>query len=64
MRVAIVQAIGQAHQMPTDFRAVAEKPNASTTRRIRSVKVAVINWFILPLPLRIPSATSLVDTTK
>ena len=62
--VAIVQPIGHAHQIPVATSNVLEKQNANTTRRIRSVKVAIIKYFISPAPLKIPSATSFAETTK
>jgi len=42
-QVAADQPMGHAHQMPAEPRAVLESTTASTTRRIRSVKVAAIN---------------------
>ena len=62
--VATVHPMGQAHQIPVAPRAVADRTNARITRRIRSVKVAVMNCFIMPVPRRMPSATSLADTTN
>ena len=59
-----VHPIGHAHHIPTDPSDVSERKNAIPTRRIKSVKVATINSFISPAPLRIPSATSFVETTK
>ena len=44
--------------------AVALRRMAMDTRRIRSLKVAIINRTISPQPRRIPSATSFIDTTK
>ena len=64
MTVATVQPMGHAHQMPVEASAVPDRTKASTTRRIRSVKVAAMNWRIFPVPRRIPSATSLAETTK
>ena len=40
MTVATDQPMGQAHQMPVEPKAVPDRTKASTTRRIRSVKVA------------------------
>ena len=40
--VAIIQPIGHASQMPVDANGI-DKALARTTRRIRSVKVAIIN---------------------
>ena len=56
--------IGHAHQIPVAPSAVLEKQKASNTRRIKSVKVAIINFFIIPAPLKIPSATNFAETTK
>ena len=62
--VATHQPTGHAHQIPVAHSAVLENTKASTTRRIRSVKVATIKFFISPAPLKIPSATSFAETTK
>ena len=56
--------MGQAHQIPVAPRAVCEKTYAKVTRKIKSVNVAIMKYFIIPAPLSIPSATSLADTTK
>ena len=64
MTVATVHPIGQAHQIPVLKRAVFDKTIARTTLNIRSVNVAIMNCLIRPAPRRIPSATSLADTTK
>ena len=55
---------GHAHQIPVAPSDVLEKQNANTTRTIKSVKVAIIKYFINPAPLKIPSATSFAETTK
>ena len=62
--MAITQPMGQAHQIPVDCSAVRESRIASITRRIRSVKVAVINCRIMPAPRSTPSVASLAETTK
>ncbi len=49
---------------PADGPGVRERAMARTVRRIRSVKVAAINCFIMPAPLKIPSAISLVEMMK
>ena len=59
----MTQPIGHAHQMPMAPNR-SEKKKASTTRRIRSVKVAAINAFMAPAPRSTPSVTSFADTTK
>ena len=56
--------IGHEHQMPVAPRAVLEKQKARSTRNIRSVKVAVMKFFIMPAPRKIPSATNLAETIK
>ena len=61
--VAMVQPIGHASQMPVDANGI-DKTLARTTRKARSVKVAVINFVIIPAPRRTPSDTSFSDTTK
>ena len=61
--MAILQPMGQAHQIPVEPRE-PERRIASTTRRIRSVNVEIIKYFIMAEPRRIPSVTSLADTTK
>ena len=61
---AIVQPIGHAHHMPVEPSTVFERRKANPTRSIRSVKVAIINCFINPDPLKIPSATSFAEITK
>ena len=60
----MVQPTGQEHQMPMEEPVHRERAKERTTRRIRSVKVAVINLSMALIPLRMPSATSLADTTK
>ena len=62
--IAMVQPIGHAHQMPVAPRAVPDNTKARTTRKIKSVNVAIINCFIIPAQRRIPSATSFTETTK
>ena len=61
--VAMHQPMGHAHQIPVAPRAVLENTKAITTRRIKSVKVAIMNCFIMPAPRRIPSATNFAETT-
>ena len=61
---AIVQPIGHASQMPAEPRMVMDKAFASATRRIRSVKVEIINCLIRAEPRRTPSAASFDATTK
>lgn len=56
--------IGHAHQIPAAPRAVLEKQNARRTRKIRSVKVAAMKFFIMPAPRNMPSATNLAETIK
>ena len=58
------QPTGHAIQMPVEPSAVALSTAAMPTRKIRSVKVAIMNRTIRPQPRRMPSATSLTDTTK
>ena len=60
----ITQPMGHAHHIPTDACVQAERTKANNTRRIRSVKVATINWRMALTPLRMPSATNLADTVK
>ena len=60
----MVQPTGHAHQIPVAPSAVRERTIARTTLRIRSVKVEAMNLPIRLAPRRIPSATSLADTTK
>ena len=62
--VPTVQPIGQAHQILNALCVRLERKNAKTTRSIKSVKVAVMNWRMALIPRRIPSATSFEDTTK
>ena len=62
--MAMVQPIGQAAHMPRAESVQSERKQASTTRRIRSVKVAVINCLMALMPRKMPSATNLEDTTK
>ncbi len=61
--VAMLQPTGHAIQIPVEPK-LPEKTMASTTRKIRSVKVAAMKRPISPIPRRIPSAASLADTTK
>ena len=63
MHIATVQPMGHAHQIPMEPKTLAS-PMASATRRIRSVKVAIMKFFIRPAPRRMPSATSFAETTK
>ena len=60
----IVQPIGHAHQMPIAELTKSERTKAKTTRRIKSVNVAAMNWRMAITPLSIPSATNVTDTTK
>lgn len=60
----MTQPLGHAHQIPVAPRAVFEKTRARATRRIRSVKVAIMNRTISPEPRRMPSATSFAEITK
>ena len=62
--VATVHPIGHAHQIPVAPRIVLDRTYARTTRKTRSVKVAIIKFFIVPAPLNIPSATNYADITK
>ena len=62
--VAMLQPIGQEHQMPVAEFVIPDRTKDKTTRRIRSVKVAAINCFIALVPRRMPSATSLAETAK
>lgn len=62
--MAIVQPMGHAYHMPVADLVRSERTKARITRRIRSVKVAVMNWRMALIPLRTPSATNLRDTTK
>ena len=62
--VAIPQPMGQEIQMPVAASAVRESTSASTTRSVRSVKVAITNCYISPAPRITPSATTLDATTK
>jgi len=64
MTVATDHPTGQEHQIPVAPRPVFDRRIDRTTRRIRSVKVAAIKAFIRLAPLRIPSATSLVEMTR
>ena len=61
---AVHQPTGQAHQMPVEPSAVPYSSKSSTTSRIRSAKVATMNWFIIPAPRSTPSDTSLAEMTK
>ena len=63
-QVAVIHPTGQAIQMPVVPSAVFDKMTANMTRRIRSVKVVIINFPIIPAPRRIPSATSFAEITK
>ena len=56
--------IGHEHHIPVAPRTVLENIKDRKTLKIKSVNVAIIKYFILPAPLRIPSATSLADTAK
>ena len=62
--VAIHQPTGHAHQIPIEEFVQAENRNARTTRSIRSVNVAAINWRIALIPRRTPSAASFAEITK
>lgn len=62
--VAIVQPMGHAHHMPMAEFTRDESTKAKTTRRIRSVKVAVIKERMAPSPRRMPSAINLAEITK
>ena len=62
--VATDQPMGQAHQIPVAPSTVRESTEASTTRKRRSVKVAIMKRSMEPMPRRMPSATSLAETTK
>ena len=57
------QPTGQEHQIPVEPRAVLDRTTDRTTRRIRSVKVLIMNLPIMPEPRRTPSATSFTETT-
>ena len=56
--------IGHAHQIPMEPKEVFDRTIARTTRRIRSVKVAIMNSFIIPAPRRMPSAANFAEITK
>ena len=58
------QPMGQAHQIPVEPRAVAERIFARPTRSTKSVKVEIMKGVIRPAPRRMPSATILADTKK
>lgn len=62
--VAINHPIGHAHHIPVAPRLVFASKIASTTRRMRSVKVAIMNGFIAPEPRSTPSAANFAATTK
>lgn len=61
--VAIDHPIGHAHHIPIEPNCF-ERIIARTTLNMRSVNVVIINLLMSPAPLKIPSATSFVDTTK
>ena len=61
--VAIDHPIGHAHHIPVETNCF-ERIIARTTLNMRSVNVVIINLLMSPAPLKIPSATSFVDTTK
>ena len=61
---AMDQPTGHANQMPVAEPVRSEKAKARTTRRIRSVKVAIIKRVMALVPRRTPSATSLAEMTK
>ena len=58
--VPITHPAGQDIQIPAAPKGT-DSTNARTTLKTRSVKVAIINAFILPEPLRTPSAMSLKE---
>lgn len=62
--MAIVHPTGHAHQIPNALPVRPDRKKAKKTRRIRSVKVAAMNWRIALMPRRTPSAASFADTTK
>ena len=62
--VAIHHPMDHEHQMPVAEAVRSERTKAKTTRRIRSVKVAVMNWRMALTPRRMPSAINLADTMK
>ncbi len=62
--MAIVHPTGHANHMPMEFFVRSDKKNAKNTRRIKSVKVAAINWRIALTPRRIPSAASFAEIIK
>ena len=62
--MAIVQLIGHAHHMPIALCVCPERTKAKTTRRTKSVNVAVMNWRMALIPRSMPSATNLADTAK
>lgn len=61
--VDIDHPIGHAHHIPVEPNCF-ERIIARTTLNMRSVNVVIINLLMSPAPLKIPSATSFVDTTK
>ena len=62
--VAMLHPIGHELHIPIGELNAPDKMKASTTRRMRSVNVAIMNCFIALEPRSIPSAVSFVDTTK
>lgn len=62
--VAIVQPMGHASQIPVVPSAVFDNTAASATRRVKSLKVVTINFFIMPAPRKTPSATSFAATIR
>ena len=62
--VAMLHPIGQELHIPIGELKAPDNMKARTTRSIRSVNVAIMNFFIALEPRSIPSAVSLVDTTK